>query len=102
MAWDQLLFLAGAMPKLEELHCSGNKVSSLTPPSGVDMAARLPAVHSLFLEGNELATWEAVTPLGALPSLKLLNLNHNRLTQIPKPAAAATDGAAVACTLHAL
>lgn len=82
MAWGQLLFLAGATPALEELHFGSNGVTSLQPP---EASAALPLlkVHSLYLEGNALGSWEAVAPLGALPELRVLNLNHNQLREVP-------------------
>lgn len=97
VVWSQFLFLASAMPKLEEVHLSANKLNTLAVPAGVDMCATLPLLQSLYLEDNELKTWEEVAPLGALSALRLLNLNHNQLVTIPTPTRSSpvdvTDGA---------
>ena len=94
MAWEQLLFLASAMPLLEEVHFSSNKVSTLQPSSAEVpvAAAALPKLHSLYLEGNAISRWEDLEPLGALPALTLLNLNFNQLASVPPPPPA-HDGA---------
>jgi len=87
MAWEQLLFLASAMPLLEEVHFSSNQVSTLQPSSAeVPVAASvLPKLHSLYLEGNAISRWEDLEPLGALPALTHLNLNFNQLASVPPP-----------------
>ena len=87
MAWEQLLFLASAMPLLEEVHFSSNQVSTLQPSSAeVPVAASaLPKLHSLYLEGNAISRWEDLEPLGALPALTQLNLNFNQLVSVPPP-----------------
>ena len=87
MAWEQFLFLASAMPLLEEVHFSSNQVSTLQPSSAeVPVAASvLPKLHSLYLEGNAISRWEDLEPLGALPALTHLNLNFNQLASVPPP-----------------
>lgn len=86
MQWAQLLFLASATPKLIELHFSANELTSLTTDGAADPASVLPNLKELYLENNKLASWEAIAPLGALPALTLLNLNHNLLSAVPTPA----------------
>ena len=93
MAWDQLLMLAPSLPRLEELHFSDNGLEALVPTAGDDDGsggvASLGGVREIYLEGNRLASWEAIAPLSRLAALEVLNLNHNRLSSVPPPA----DGA---------
>ena len=93
MAWEQLLLLSGAMPVLEEVRFSSNNVTTLMVGGSSTLpAGALAKVHSLYLEGNMLSSWNDVQPLGTLPALALLNLNLNQLRAVPKPSAAAADG----------
>ena len=86
MQWDQLLFLASAMPKLEELHMSSNGIATLETAKGAETggaASVLGCVRELYLESNCLTSWSCLAPLASLPSLTLLNVNHNQLGAIP-------------------
>ena len=68
-------------PPLEP-HFSSNGVSTLAAKGGGSVGG-LTKLHSLFLEGNALASWEAIEPIGGLPALRLLNVNFNKLAAIP-------------------
>ena len=81
MEWSQLLFLASATPKLEELHFATNKLSTLVQ-EGTDVSV-LSSLTELYLEGNLISEWSSLAPLGHLPKLTLLNLNHNQLVTVP-------------------
>ena len=100
MAWEQLLLIASAMPHLAELHFCANGVVSLEPASargaaeaeggeegravGNLLCERLPALRTLWLEDNHLASWEGVAPLASLPHLEALNLSGNRIASLPR------------------
>jgi hypothetical protein len=88
MAWEQLLLISGAVPALEEVHFSTNGVTTLAPASGAQITT-LARLHSLYLEGNQLRSWDAVQAVGELPELRVLNLNHNQLSAVPKPSGGA-------------
>ena len=107
MAWTQLLVIARDLPFLEELHFSSNGVRSLqsveeaeeaapaaapaatptaAPAAALPAAPPLPLqkLRLLFLEDNEIDSWESLAPLATLSTLETLNLNCNRLSSIPE------------------
>lgn len=83
MPWDQLLLLASVMPELAELQFNSNGVMSTAPSDGLPLP--LTNLKTLWLEGNQLSTWDAIEPLSVLPKLEVLNLNYNGLATIPAP-----------------
>jgi len=86
MVWDQLLLVASAMPELASLHFGANGVTSLAPSDvTVSLAERLSKLTVLWVEENQISSWEEVVPLSELPLLEVLNLNSNQLPRLPNP-----------------
>ena len=84
LPWEKMLLLAAATPLLEELHFNGNAVAVLRPAEGgAALEDVLPRLHTLFVEENLLDSWDALTPLATLPALHTLNLNGNAIATVP-------------------
>lgn len=82
--WDDILKLAPALTGLKHLQLGGNGITALVSPSAGAQSAVLPALTSLSLEENELASWaDIASALAQLPCLESLNLNRNRVASIP-------------------
>ncbi|KAK3281521.1 hypothetical protein CYMTET_10688, partial [Cymbomonas tetramitiformis] len=63
VAWSQMRHLHTVVPALEELHLCGNQISSLSGTEGEPTNADcFPNLRSLFLEDNDLQTWDQVVP----------------------------------------
>ncbi|SNX82762.1 related to PAC2 - microtubule effector required for tubulin heterodimer formation [Melanopsichium pennsylvanicum] len=89
MQWEELVRLAPALDGLLHLQLGYNGISRLVTSSidgtgSEEMAAILPSLVSLSLEGNAIESWPGlVAALSSLPSLESLNLNRNRVVAIP-------------------
>jgi len=95
MDWPSLLRRARAMPQLRQLHFGGNGVVTLTVPG-----AELAQLEQLHLEDNCIADAAEVEKLGAMPSLRWLNLSGNPLETVRS--VASPDGPAGFAALRAL
>ncbi|KAG9392582.1 Leucine rich repeat [Carpediemonas membranifera] len=95
---NKLESLAGAglarCPRLKFLNASGNKLSSIAGPWD-----QLPRLHRLYLAHNQIATLDP-TALGYLTSLDVLDLNHNQIRSLDLRAIAQTSNLSVLTVEH--
>jgi U2 small nuclear ribonucleoprotein A' len=67
------------MPRLGTLLCAGNRIAALDPA----LSAAAPALHSLVLSNNALASLAALEPLAGFPALVRLSLRGCPVTRRP-------------------
>lgn len=77
-SWSDAQFLPVAFPRLQRLHLSRNRITSL--PIEGERLQRWNGLQLLILENNLIETWSGVAPLAPLPSLARLSLCGNPIT----------------------
>ena len=77
-SWEELVSISGWFSTLEELHAGFNNME-LSPLTDLQ---GLNSLRLLNLEHNRISSWTDVKCLGLLPNLQSLNLNTNRIPSI--------------------
>lgn len=79
VGWGGALRIGRSLPSLAALCLCDESVEDVSPAEKgeCDLTATFPALESLDLSGNLLASWRQVAALATLPSLQTLNLTGN-------------------------
>ncbi|KAL6498411.1 hypothetical protein OROHE_026679 [Orobanche hederae] len=88
--WKQVEILKDALPRVEELHLMGNKLSEITPESST-VVTGFNSLRFLNLENNSISAWDEIIKLSQLRSLEQLFLNNNNINHIWYPACGKLD-----------
>ena len=74
-SWDDDVWALSVLPRLERLIVNGNKLESIRYEAG-----GFPALQSLSINRNQVATWDHVDQLSHFPSLVEVRFQQNPLT----------------------
>ncbi|KAL6498407.1 hypothetical protein OROHE_026675 [Orobanche hederae] len=88
--WKQVEILKDALPRVDELHLMGNKLSEITPESST-VVTGFNSLRFLNLENNSISAWDEIIKLSQLRSLEQLFLNNNNINHIWYPACGKLD-----------
>eukprot|EP00049_Salpingoeca_infusionum_P005683 m.95236 g.95236 ORF g.95236 m.95236 type:complete len:531 (+) comp13052_c0_seq1:154-1746(+) len=85
LTWDQSVAICKRMPLLQEVHLCENNFTSVALPEGESMVTVFPSLKLLNLYGNHLSDWSEIEQFGVIPSLYDVKLNCNQLPSLTKP-----------------
>ncbi|KAL6525307.1 hypothetical protein OROMI_030900 [Orobanche minor] len=91
--WKQVEILKDALPRVEELHLMGNKLSEIMDgrPESSTVVTGFNSLRFLNLENNSISAWDEIIKLSQLRSLEQLFLNNNNINHIWYPACGKLD-----------